>query len=196
MQLYYSATSPFARKVLMVLHLTGLMENCELLLTNPLENSSLRQINPLGKVPALIDGDLNLIDSPLICEYLDERAQSNLLRKGTPEYFHIRLVCAYGDGLLDAAVATVMESRRSDAEQSHFWKQRWHQSILQSLARLPPAQLGAPDTIHMATVTALAALGYLDFRLPNMNWRDTRPDLADWYEPFAALPWVFQTTPK
>lgn len=198
MQLFYNLTSPFARKVHM-LALAAELPGLELVKTNPIADESLRAINPLGKIPALKDGDLVLIDSPLICEYIDDKVTAagrpGFLQKNTPVYYHNQKIHALADGILDAAVATIMEKRRQDAEQSAYWLARWRTAITGALAVLEIARLGNPAEAHIGTIAVIAALGYLDFRLPDLNWRAERPDLAQWLAPFADLPWVRATQP-
>lgn len=200
MKLFYSTTSPFARKVLMALHITGLIEKTELVLTNPLEDESLRQTNPLGKIPALVDYNLSLVDSPLICEYLDDLSvqagNSSLFRKGEKDYYNIQLIHSQADGILDAAVAIVYENRRSDAEKSHYWLERWRRAITGTLAGLNIDALGDARLPHIGTLATVAALGYLDFRLPDLNWRIQHPNLATWFGALENSPWVKNTAPK
>lgn len=200
MKLFYSTTSPFARKVLMVLNVSGLIDKTELVLTNPLEDETLRQTNPLGKIPALVDYNLNLVDSPLICEYLDDLAtqegQASLFHRGEDDYYRIQLIHSQADGIIEAAVAIVYEGRRNDAEKSAYWLGRWQEAITSTLKALRINDLGSADHPHIGTIATVATLGYLDFRLPNLDWRSLRPDLATWYASLESLPWVKDTVPK
>lgn len=200
MKLFYSTTSPFARKVIMVLHVTKLIEKTELVLTNPLEDETLRKTNPLGKIPALVDGDLSLMDSPLICEYLDDLStqagNSSLLHKGKDSYYRIQLIHSQADGILDAAVATAYEGRRSDAEKSQYWMTRWRKAIISALAGINVDELGDARSPHIGTLATITALGYLDFRLPDLDWRAGQPDLAAWFGAIEDIPWVKTTAPE
>ena len=82
MQLYQSATSPYARKCLVLLHETGLLSQVTLVSANgtPLDTGSLPlDHNPLGKIPALTRADgPALYDSRVICRYLDSLAGNRL----------------------------------------------------------------------------------------------------------------------
>ncbi len=199
MQLYYSLASPFARKVQM-LALAGDLPDLELVRASPLTEESLRTVNPLGKVPALVDGDRVLIDSPLICEYLDDRltaqGKRGFLQKNTSAYYHCQQLQAIADGISDAAVATVMERRRPDAEQSTFWMERWHKAMHAALTTLDVRDLGTPAEPHIGTLATIAALGYIDFRLREFNWREPYPALARWLETFKQITWVAATQPR
>ncbi|MDO6421423.1 glutathione S-transferase family protein [Saccharophagus degradans] len=194
--IYSSTTSPFARKANMVVQLTGLGEHTQIIYTNPFEDASLREINPLGKVPALKHDELLLTDSYLICEYLDDKAANlNLYRKGQADYYQVQQVHMLCNGILEAAVATVMEKRRT-TEHSTYWLERWDASISTALNILDVNQLGTADHPHIGTVALIAALGYLDFRHPERNWREHYPAIANWYSNFENLHWVASTTPK
>lgn len=199
MQLYHSPTSPFARKVYM-LALAAKLPDLELVRANPLADEALRAVNPLGKIPALVDGDLTLIDSPLICEYLDDKSVAlgnpGFFRKQSPGYYLVQRTHALADGVLDAAVATVMERRRPDSEQSFHWLRRWHLAITSGLAWIEQQDLGGAAQPHIGTFATVAALGYLDFRLPDMLWRNHHPTLAAWYAAMETADWVAATKPR
>lgn len=196
MQLYSSTTSPFARKANMVVKLTHLDAQVDVVYTNPFEDDSLRKINPLGKVPALKTEQQLLTDSHLICEYLDDIAATrNLYHKGQEDYYQVQQLHMLCNGVLEAAVATVMEQRR-DTEHSSYWLGRWSASIDAALAGVDVAQLGTPEQPHIGTVAMVAALGYLDFRHAQRNWRAQFPTIAQWYTGFEELDWVVSTVPR
>ncbi len=199
MKLYLSGTSPFARKCNMLVHLAGLVDHVEFVLTNSLQDEHFRQVNPLGKVPALVDGDLTLFDSPLICEYLDaksvELGGKSLFEKGKPQYFKVATEHARANGIIDAAVSTVMESRR-ETEHSQFWLDRWQASIKTAIETFDISSLAGSASPNVATVATVAALAYLDFRLPVLPWREWNPGLADWSVDLLEQPWVIATQPS
>jgi glutathione S-transferase len=194
---YYSHTSPFARKVHMFLIRSGVIDQCELVLTN-FESDELRAQNPLGKIPALSTDDVgNLFESSLICEYLDhycvERGIASIYGKGKSHFRH-QFVHTLADGITTAAVSTVMEMRRDT--HSHYWLGRWRLAIELSIATVDIEEIGDTHSIHIGTLAMIAALGYLDFRLDRLNWRDCNPALGDWFAQMSELEWVKQTQPK
>ncbi len=199
MQLYHSTTSPFARKVYM-LALAAQLPGLDLVKANSLADEALRVVNPLGKIPALVDGNLILIDSPLICEYLDDKSvalgKTGFFHKKRPDYYVVQRTHALADGVMDAAVATVMERRRQDSEQSYHWLRRWHLAITSGLSWIEQQELGSAGQPHIGTFATIAALGYLDFRLPDIQWRNTHSNLAKWYAEFEAIEWVAATKPR
>jgi len=121
MKIFYSNASPYARKCRIALEICKLADQAELILTDPLNNQDYRKINPLGKVPALVDNDLTLFDSPIICEYIAHKSGVDLFSRGHKDYFFIQKNHAQANGILDAAVATVMENRRQ-TEKSEYWR--------------------------------------------------------------------------
>ena len=116
--------SPFGRKCKMSALVLGLMDRIDIVAADPRDpQDSLRQQNPLGKIPTLITDDgLELFDSPVICEYLDWLAGGgNLFPDGEARWSALRLQ-ALGDGILDAAVLQVYEGRYRPEE---MWYTPW-----------------------------------------------------------------------
>lgn len=198
MQLYYSQTSPFARKVTMFLHYTGLIKECELLLTT-FESDALREQNPLGKIPALIDGELSLFESDLICEYLDDKfaldGNLSIINRGSRYYYLEQKAVAQANGILEAAVSSMFESRR-DTEHSEYWLSRWNEAMTKGLETLALDHCGKAEKPNIATFCLAATLGYLDFRHPTFEWRELRPELFEWYAEVQACEWFKSTRPK
>ena len=199
MKLRYSPTSPYVRKVLVTAIELGLAERIERIATDAHDpRSDLSRDNPLGKVPALIldDGEV-LYDSPVICEYLDSLAPDGSVfpASGWPRWQALRQQ-ALADGILDAAILRLLEVTRRPAEL------RWSQwidlqagKVRRALDRLEEtaAELRGPLTIGQIAVGV--TLGYLDFRFGDEDWRPARPNLAAWYTEFSARPSMTQTVP-
>lgn len=198
MEYYYSKTSPYARKGHLILQLTGLISQTQLHLASGFNDEAFRQTNPLGKIPALVDGELTLINSPLICEYLCDQARTtiDLLQRDTETYYPIQRIHTLADGILDAAVASVFELRRPDTKPSQYWLDRWQKAIIGAVKTLAAADCGTIEAPHLGSLATISALGYLDFRHAELNWRQYNPQLALWYEPWIELPWVTITAPQ
>ena len=110
--LHSTITSPYARKVWVVAHETGLISQIERIATNPHADEYLRSDNPLCRVPTLILNDQSaLFDSPVICEYLDSLHSGPKLfpAAGNERWAALRLQ-ALGDGMLDASLSRRMET--------------------------------------------------------------------------------------
>ncbi|WP_096086988.1 glutathione S-transferase family protein [Agaribacterium haliotis] len=197
MQLFYSQTSPFARKVTMFLNYTGLVNDCELVLCS-FSSEELRKHNPLGKIPALRNGDLTLFDSELILEYLDDlwtvNGNLSLLRRGSRFYYAERKAAMTANGILDAAVSSMFEKKR-DTQPSDYWLERWREAIEQGLDQLQLEHCGSAEKPSMSSFCLASALGYLDFRHPDLNWRQSRPELEQWFEAISASSWFIDTAP-
>lgn len=198
MQLYYSTSSPYARKARVVLREKGLLAATREIETNPYSDpAALLAHNRLGKVPTLVaDDGTALYDSPVICEYLDARGdQPRLLPARGPERWNVLRVQALADGVLDLAVPLTLEKRRPEDRRSAETMARWEAQIGAALDVMADevAALGAGPTLgHLACAVAL---GYLDFRHEGIGWRNGRSALADWYAGMADRPTLQATTP-
>jgi glutathione S-transferase len=197
MNIYTSPTSPFARKVRIFAQVTQ-EPQINWVLTKPLESPQLREINPLGKIPALESDAIILFDSTLICEYLDElfraRGGNSLFHKGLPDYFAVQKNHYLANGVMDAAVAYVMDKRRPDASSSQFWLSRWSESIRSGLHAMNVEYLGTADKISVAGIATASALGYLQLRLPE-TLADLSGPLNDWHQAVAQADWYSKTLP-
>ncbi len=191
MKLYYSATSPYSRKVRLLAMHHGL--DVEIVMTNPLENdAAFLTINPLAKVPALVMDGRAIFDSPVIAEYLLKLAGAD---RSSDAYLKQLELQALLDGVTDAAVATVMEGRREDAEKSPMWLARWDSSIDRGLALLETEIAGLTDW-NLASMAAACTLDYLCFRLPHIAWQAKYPKCAAWYGEVAKRADMIETDPR
>jgi len=200
MKLFYALPSPFVRKVMVFAHETGLVDRLELEPVNPFESRPDHIAkNPLSKVPTLITEDgLTLFDSPLICDYLDSLHDGpRLIPQSGAERWRALRLHEIADGILVAALAIVLETRRDPGEQSPAFMARQHANIDRALDMLEGEEadtLAGPLTLGV--ITAGVALGYLDFRLGDKDWRAGHPKLAAWYEAFSQRPSMQATRPQ
>lgn len=197
MKLHYAQTSPFVRKVMIAAHEKGLADKIELVETNPAVSEDLIADNPLQKIPALVtDRGQALYDSLVICDHLDAQAGGPELIPADPaERSTVLCRHALADGMMEAALACVMETRRPEEKQWRDQIERQQGKVSRSLDALEAEAGTFGDTIDLSTIATGAALGYIDFRLGDMNWRDGRPKLAAWYEAFAKRPSMAGTRP-
>ncbi|BCP52963.1 glutathione S-transferase [Kaistia sp. 32K] len=160
--------------------------------TNP--NDTLRQQNPLGKIPALIleDGFV-LYDSRVIIEYLDHLAGGDRVIPTDPaRRYRVLGLQALADGIADAALLQVYEGRwRDEAQQSETWKAHQRGKVERGLAAAETWPLD--DSAHVGTIALACALGYLDLRFGG-DWRDGHPKLKAFLDRFAARVPAFETT--
>lgn len=180
----YSATSPYARKVRMLIIEKGLSDRIEVRVANPLQDPpELLAANPLAKVPALIvERGFTLFDSPLLCAYLDSLSEPRLIPAAGRERWQVLRREALADGITDAAVSSVMEGRRIESQRSPEWLTRWHSAILRGVVELEKESGALGEGFEVGAIASAAALAYLDFRLPQIDWRAQAPGLAAWLE--------------
>lgn len=203
MQLFYSPTSPYARKCRVIARERGLMADLEEVACNPMEDpAALHASNPLGKVPCLVLADgMAIFDSPVIAEYLDGLGNAPaLIPAAGSARFKVLVAAALAQGMTDAAFNMTMESRRPEAQRSPDTVARWRAAILRGLDQMT-VQLKAlpgaltPDGMTMGHIASATLLAYLDLRHGALEWRKGRGDLAQWFEGFDARPSMRETAP-
>ncbi|MEX0922519.1 MAG: glutathione S-transferase N-terminal domain-containing protein [Rhodovibrionaceae bacterium] len=201
MQLLFAATSPYVRKVVVLAAETGLSGQIERIESNPWDpEGNVPQVNPLGKVPALILDDGRVLpDSRLICEYLDSlHPGPKMIPERPAERWETLRLATLADGVLDAALAAVIERLRRPED--YVWT-GWVDRQAGKIARgcdLLDAEVKAGrlnGEVDIAQITLGCALGYLDLRLSDLRWRDDRPSLASWYETFSRRPSMVVSAP-
>lgn len=185
-----SPASPYGRKCKMSALVLGLMDRIEVVAANTRDpNDSIKDQNPLGKIPALIlDSGEVLFDSPVVCEYLDSLAGGGkIVPKQDAARWRALTLEALADGILDAALLLVYEKRYRPEDMQHRpWEEMQQAKIDRALdhleANLPANVSGTPD---IGQITLACALGYLDFRHGG-KWRAAHPGLVAWQDDFAA----------
>jgi glutathione S-transferase len=202
MTLFHSLTSPFARKVRVLLHETGQLDRValqEVQLTPINPNAELNAQNPAGKIPALrlADGSV-LFDSRVILDYLDQQHVGEPLIpvRGSPRWRRLTLA-ALADAILDAAVSMRYESvLRPEDKRWSAWQQAQLEKVERSL-QLFEEQAIAELSCHfdIAAIGLACALGYLDLRQAELGWRQRYPQLADWYAEVSQRPSMLSTQP-
>jgi glutathione S-transferase len=198
MKLFCSKTSPYSRKVRIAVEELALGEQVEEVNADPFNPPpELLAANPLSKVPTLVtDRGESLPDSQLILDYLAHRKTGlATLSRGAKRWDVLRRTLV-ADGIIDAAVAIVLEKRRPESIHYIPFLDRQTATIRRSLDVLnADAGLLALQTPGVCEITCGAALGYLDFRLPYLEWRKERDALANWYTVFAQRPSMQKTAP-
>jgi glutathione S-transferase len=196
MKLFSSQNSPYSRKCRIVMIEKGLEKRIELIQANPLENpKELLSVNPLGTVPALVtDQGLHLCDSTVICEYLDTLSAHNPLLPPVGGRECVLAFVAMADGIMDAAVACVMEGRRPEDKQYAAWVERKELAISRAIAKFATVPLD--QTLSMGTIALGVALAYVSFRRPHIAWRGAHPVLAQWFDMFTKRPSFEATKPQ
>ena len=201
LKLLIARPSPFARKVRVALREKDFA--FEEIIDNPwLPGSGVAERNPLGKVPVLwLDDGSALHDSKVIIEYL-ETLPANVKLLPPPGVARVahRQIEAVADGVCDAVVLLVLE--RARRVQSAEWSARQMKKVEAGCAALEQALHAAQpawlvdDAYGLADIATGCALGYLDFRLSEFDWRTRHPRLASFFARIDARPAFAATRPQ
>ncbi len=191
MKFFTSPSSPFGRKVKIAAHVLGLCDELVEFPINTLDpESGICDVNPLGKIPALEDNGSTLYDSRVIMEYLDRKAGGGkIIPAAGAARFDVLRRAALTDGILDAAVLVVYETRmRPEDKYVDTYVARQREKIIRGLKGVSVTtksyRSGAmPD---MGEIGLACVLDYLDFR-QQVNWREHSPSLAGWLDDFAVV---------
>lgn len=200
MKLIASLTSPYVRKIRVLL-----LEKCipfEFVNDSPWEaGNHVAEVNPLGKVPALVTDDKEaFFDSPIIADYLETLGQ-NAPQLPTDALAAVRLkqLEALADGIADAAIVWLLETRRSADKQEASVIDRQRAKVERGLDRLETLLDGREwlfgDAFSRADIAVGCCALWLDFRLPTFDWRTTRPALAAYSLRLSQRPSFIQTVP-
>lgn len=200
MKLIASLTSPYARKVRIVA--TEKRIDFDLVVDIPWDPAThVPEYNPLGKVPVwVLDDGKTLFDSRVIVEYLDGISPvGHLIPTDARGRIAVKRFEALADGICDAAVLIFLERKRPEDKQDPTWIDRQLGKINAALASLSD-DIGMNnwcmgETFSLADVAVGCALGYLDFRFPEIDWRRSQPHLSELYDRIMQRPTFRDTTP-
>jgi glutathione S-transferase len=197
MKLFYSPTSPYARKCRALAIEKGIEGRLEIITASPMSNPpELQAANPLGKVPALVlDNGQCIVDSPVICAWLDSLSDTPRLFPADPAARIDALTReALADGIMDAAFAIVMERKRPDQQRSPEWLMRWTSAIRRSVAHFSTL-IPKREQPDIGDLSLACALAYVDFRLGDLAWDAEAPALRAWLSSVCARPSLSATAP-
>lgn len=184
MKLYFNKPSPYTRKVRIVAHEKSLMDRLELHECDPwADPPDLLAATSLAKVPALLTDDGTLLtESTEISVFFDGIGHGRKLVGG--EGWRVMARVGLAQGFIDAGFAIVIERRRQAAQQSADWIARQRRAIERTLPKVEIAD----SRFDLGDITLACALAYMDFRLPEIPWRTTRPDLSQWLDQASQRP--------
>lgn len=208
MKLMYSPASPFVRRVRAAAIELGLADRLQL---EPIQVAPGRpneayaeRVNPLRKIPALVldDGVTVLIDSAVICQYLDDLAGGGqLIPAAGAHKCRILSQQAIAHGMAEAMVLVRYEiavrpgplqwSDWITDQQDRFWKALdWFE---QRAEQALPSSGTRPDLSQLALA---CSLGYADFRFPELGWPARAPRVSSWYQKIITRPSLATTDPR
>lgn len=200
MRLYHSPTSPYVRKVMVLIaeaNISG-VETISVAGTPTAPDARVVGHNPLGKIPALErDDGPTLYDSRVICQFLDAGAGAGLYPEA-PRLWDTLTVEATADGILDAALLMVYESRiRPEEKRFEPWVEAQWSKIARALDVLETRWVDhLSGALDMGQIATACALGYLDFRHAGRDWRKGHDKLARWEAGLAARASMRATVPQ
>lgn len=203
MKLLYAAPSPYSRKVRVLARELGLADRIEEVhvVTTPVAPAAVvSAANPLSKIPTLLlDDGSALYDSRVICEYLEYLAWNTgnaaAPKQGIARFAVLRRQ-ALADGLLDAALLHRYETVLRPKE-LHWsgWLEAQLGKVHEALASLA-SDLPAIESVLAVDAAAVAsALGWLEFRMPELAWKHSHPTLSEFYEEVRGRPAMRATLP-
>lgn len=199
-KLFFNQTSPYARKARVAVHEKGLGNRVQFVETDPWANPpELLAVTPLSKVPALVLGDGSTVaESDAIMQVLDMLGEKGpRLLPAEDGAARIEALARAGlcQGLIDASFIAVLENRRPATGRWDDWVQRQRGAVQRTLARIAQQFRPMPERFDIGDIGLAVALGYLDFRHPDLIWRTDHPALADWYDRASRRPSMQATRP-
>jgi glutathione S-transferase len=187
MKLIASLTSPYARKIRVVL----MEKRIEVDLVEEnvwAADTKVGLHNPLTKVPVLLlDDGTSLYDSRVIAEFLDGVTPvSRLIPEGGRDRAMVKRLEALGDGITDAGIAIFLERKRDPAMQGKDWIARQLGKVESGIAavarELGDRKFCQGENMTLGDISVACGLLWLEFRMPEIKWRETYPNLKSWVE--------------
>ena len=199
MQLLISPTSPYVRKVRVVIREANLMDTVEEVnvSTSPLNSApEVVAANPMGKIPALIRTDgPGIYDSRVINRFLDDLANANLYPQS--RIWEVLTLEATADAIMDATVAMTYEARMRPAEeQSANWVEIQWEKAARGIAAVNNRWMShLTGPLNIGQIGMGCALSYIDLRHDARGWRNGNEALANWQTEFSARESMIATQP-
>jgi glutathione S-transferase len=199
MKLVGSRTSPYVRKIRVLLAERQLAHEF-------LEESAwtagttVPRYNPLNKVPALqLDDGECLYDSRVIAEYLDALSGGRFLPTDARARARVHCGESLGDGIADAGITAFLERKREVSRQDAAWIARQLDKVDAGIGAVAHALGDAPflggAEMNLADLACGCALFWLEFRMPEIGWRESHPRMAAWARRLEARPSFEATRP-
>ena len=196
MQLRYSPTSPYVRKVMVMAMETGLEPALERVAVDPLNRNEVRNSpNPLGKIPCLITDDGQVLyDSPVILDYLDRCHDGPpMLATDGPQRWTALRRQALADGMLDSAILIHVETMRKPERRSAGWIAHNKAAIDRAVRSLEGEADDLPGPLDIGRIAVAVALAFVEQTFPEDNWRGVHKALGRWLDEVDARPSMRRT---
>ena len=184
MKCYMTGNSPYARKIRVAAIESGLDDEVEWVTLTREERAELvPAMNPLGKVPvAVLESGQVLLDSPVICAYVDSLNKGpKLIPESGDERWAVLTLEALGDGLGEAVIGVSQEAQKPDDKRTQGVVDRQAGKANSGLAALDKQAGDFNERPLMGEISVACALGYMEYRDVVPGWRETYPALSGWY---------------
>ena len=184
MKCYMTGNSPYARKIRVAAIESGLGDEVEWVTLTREERAELvPAMNPLGKVPvAVLESGQVLLDSPVICAYVDSLNKGpKLIPESGDERWAVLTLEALGDGLGEAVIGVSQEAQKPDDKRTQGVVDRQAGKANSGLAALDKQAGDFNEPPLMGEISVACALGYMEYRDVVPGWRETYPALSGWY---------------
>ncbi len=190
MKIYIAKPSPYVRRALIAAHEKNLMDRLDLAPINPWDDpANLHAASPIGRLPTLVlDDGRSMVESTVIMQYFNGIGDGPDL--GGADTTDALRRAGIHQGIIDSTYAVVIEGRRPEDKRWDDLVQRQTRVIERTVAAAEVS-----DGFDYGDITLAAGLGYLNFRLPDIDWRAIRADLGQWMDGLASRPSVKLTAP-
>ena len=186
MKLFYTPSSPYAACVRATINELNAEHLFEFVVSAPFDNDpEFIAANPLGKVPCLVDDGMTILDSEVICDYVDANISGGQLFEAIYANWQLKTFYSICSGLMDLSVNRQIEKLRDkEGLKSDFWWQRYQTALRRTLSEIENRIASLPEefsSIH-------CALSYLDFRHNDFEWRKQHPKLKAFHDQYKDRP--------
>lgn len=196
MKLRWSPTSPFVRKVVVLLKEKGVEGMVEKEKSNPMSRDDRAATpSPLGKIPCLVTDDgMSIFDSPVIVEYLDTMLDGpDMIPAAGPERWQVLCRQATADGMIESMVTCFVESLKKPERQSGGVIAHNKAIVMNGIAAFEQEAAAFDGVIDAGTIAAAVALSFADQTFPDDDWRADNPKIAAWFAEFDKRPSMTET---
>ena len=196
MKLYMSGNSPYARRARITAREAGLMDQVEEIPISGFEQ--LIELSPGGKIPVLVaDDGLTLCESLIITRYLNDLAGGGLLPTDPAEKGSCLALESIASVLMDSLfVRSVEKNHREEESRSSAVLTREGERCRRCYDTLEKMVTEQDDSVSLASIAVISSLGYADWRTPEDDWRQGRPNLESYYDRLMERPAFSETAPS
>ena len=196
MKLRWAPTSPFVRKIIVLMKEKGIEGAVEKEKSNPLSKDDRAATpSPLGQIPCLITDDgVSIYDSPVIMEYLDVECDGPVMlpRSGDGRW-KVLTRQALADGMIASMVVCFVESLKKPERQSGGILAHNKTIVFNGIAALDDDVDAFAGDIDVGTISVAVALAFAEQTFPEDDWRNDCPALAAWFDEFNRRPSMTET---